>query len=452
MVGSAPHSKLAPARASTQPLYVLDTSHGLPSNQIHRIARDHHNRLWFAGPAGVASFDGSFVRTFDRRVGLHCNGLRCIAVSADSTVWIGTDLGLQALSDSGKPFLDSSPFLQSNGLCEDIVCLGRHLWVGAAQGLLRFEVSNSDLPARLAYFASIGFVESVAAVNEKVAYAASNRLGLIKSDGASWVAIESPLLNGRVVSKLMMGRAGEVWIGTDAGLFQLNSASDEVTPHHFRNVQDGTVTAIADGARELWVAFGNQLIAYPHEASTSNKPQVFEIESRINDLLVDDLDNIWIATDSSGLVVISCLRQAIERIDIGKDGAVFSIKARPNSVYVLGGEKLLQMVNLSDDDVASSVVPGLMPATTVWDSYHDGQGRWIAAQTGLFYAPEGGVYAQMFANHPVLGAPMRVLTPHRDAIWIGSLRGLVRLTNKVATEVRGHDDVSLGYVYTLIDH
>jgi hypothetical protein len=167
-------------------------------------------------------------------------------------------------------------------------------------------------------------------------------------------------------------------------------------------------------------------------------------------LLVDELDNIWIATDSSGLAMISCLRQAIEHIDIGKNGAVFSIKGRPNSKYVIGGKKLLQMINLSSDNATSIAVPGSMAATTAWDSYHDGRGRWVAAQTGLFYAPNGGVYEQMFADHPVLGAPMRVVTPHRDAICIGSLRGLVRLIDGVATEVSGHDGISLGYIYTLV--
>jgi ligand-binding sensor domain-containing protein len=263
MVDPASHSLSALVRANAQPLYVLDASHGLPSNQIHRVARDRHNRLWFAGPAGITCFDGSFVRAFDRRVGLHCNGLRCVAVSDDSTVWIGTDQGLQALSDSGQPFSDSSPFLRPNGLCEDIVCVGQHLWIGAAQGLLRLEVRGGDLPPRLTHAAAIGFVESVAAINEKTADAASNRLGLVKSDGASSGAINSPLLTGRIVSKLKIGVTGVVWIGTDAGLLQLDVASDEVTPHHFRNVQDGAVTAIADGARELWVAFGTSLSLTP---------------------------------------------------------------------------------------------------------------------------------------------------------------------------------------------
>jgi diguanylate cyclase (GGDEF)-like protein len=446
-------SSLALESSNTDVLYVLDSSHGLPSNQIHRIARDHQSRLWLPGPTGVSCFDGSFVRAFDRRSGLQCNGLRCIAISDDGTLWVGTDLGMQALDEFGRPFADSSPFLRPNGLCEDIVCIGRELWVGAAQGLLHFEVETPASPPRLTFSASIGFVESIVAMNARQVYAASNRMGLVKSDGASWSVVESDWLKNRSVGKLVMGRRGEVFVGTDAGLFLLDPATDAVTPHLSRSDEDTTVTAIADGADELWVAFGNRLVAYPRDVGDSaiRRVQVFELESRINDLLIDELDNLWIATDSSGLALISCLRRAIERIDIGANGAVFSIKPRPTPAYVIGGERLLQIVSLPRNAPPTSVpAPGSMPPTTVWDSYHDGQGRWIAAQTGLYYAPDDGLYQQMFADHPVLGAPARVVMPHRGAVWIGTLRGLVRLSNGVPIEVRGHDDASLGYIYTLV--
>ena len=69
------------------PVYVLDSSHGLGSNQIHRIASDAQSRLLLATPVGLARFDGSFTQRWSRQSGLQCNGLRSVAVGANGEIW-----------------------------------------------------------------------------------------------------------------------------------------------------------------------------------------------------------------------------------------------------------------------------------------------------------------------------------------------------------------------------
>ena len=138
------------ADSRSSPLYILDSSSGLGSNQIHRIARDRHSRLWLALPVGLASYDGSFTHQWDRRNGLQCNGLRSVAIGADERVWVGTDLGLELLDGAGRPLSGLIPSNWQFGLCQHIDVSGSNPWIGTAHGLVKLECQEDDQRFRMA--------------------------------------------------------------------------------------------------------------------------------------------------------------------------------------------------------------------------------------------------------------------------------------------------------------
>lgn len=433
----------------------VDSAQGLPSNQIHKIARDRFSRLWLAGPAGLSCFDGSAVHTYDRRNGLRCSGLRSVAVGDDGTLWVGTDQGLEALDADAQPLPWAAWFAWPYGLCEHIDAAGPSIWIGSAHGLVKLDRGSVEAGPRIAFHADVGFVRHIARVSDSQVYAACDTFGLIECDGRSWSQVRCPDLAGHLIMQLELGPDGQLLVGTTSGLFVIDSTS--VAGTSARPIHTGgghEVTAVGADQHGWWVALRDTLVALPYlqPASGAEVMERYQLDSRIKDLAFDDLGNVWIATDTSGLALVSCLRHALKRIDIGNGGAVFSIKPGQADTYAIGGDKLFGIATLAPGAAHATLrSPAGLPQTTVWDSHTDASGLWLATHDGLYHAKPEGALTRVFRDDPVLGAPTRVLLAVRDALWVGTLRGLSRITRASAQEVRPADGQPLGYVYAMYE-
>ena len=402
-----------------------------------------------ATPVGVARYDGSFTRRWGRQEGLNCNGLRCVAVAPDGKIWIGTDLGLELLDQEGRVLDAIDPGGWPFGLCDCIDAGEGNPWIGSAQGLVQLS-KRLDRPGyRISFAADIGFVTDIERLAGHTVVAGSSSHGLIESDGRSWWPYRCEGLIGEKISRLATGFDGRLLVGTQHGLFVLDTARRRIQAQLRLPDVAPEVTAITSAQNLYWIAFGRRLVACMPGPGSLRVVESYQVESQINDLLLDDLGNVWIATESSGLALVSCLRHAIRRIDLGKPGGIFSIKSRGAEVYNVGGDRILSRLDLSAgrEGVLPVVATGL-PESIVWDSLEDDSGIWIATQTGLFHAPVGGAFVHLHASDNVLGAPNRVLIKRDGEVWIGTLRGLARIRDgKVETiEAAG---TSLGYVYSL---
>lgn len=444
--GSRPPRPPPPART---PLYGLDSSQGLASNQIHRIVLDQQSRLWIASPTGAARYDGSRVDLIDKRQGLNCNGLRCVAIDAAGSVWAGTDLGLDRVDERGNAMPGIDQAVWRYGLCQCLDVSGRELWAGTALGLLRLAPDKNGAGYIVDFSADIGFVNDVLRLDQSIVLAASAGEGLIQSDGRSWWNYRCDPLPGLSISRLARGPDSELLVGTNAGLLVVDLDDATVSARIGSRRPDPQVTAICVADHHYWVAFGAELWAYERLDGEFRAVEHYVLDSPINDLLWDHFDNLWIATNNSGLAVVSCLRKAIEPVELGRKGGVFVIKSRgPQSCWI-GGENLLTRLRWVGEapPTVIDVTRGL-PETTIWDCAETEEGVWAATQAGLFLAPHGESFMRMYADHSVLGAACRVLMPRADGLWVGSLRGLVRIHADGAEVIKG-GGAALGYIYAM---
>lgn len=435
--------------AASLPVYVLDSSHGLGSNQIHRIVGDSESRLLLATPVGLARFDGSFTQRWSRQSGLRCNGLRSVAVGANGEIWVGTDLGLELLDGAGKPVRAIEPGAWRFGLCQQIDANGTSPWVGTARGLVRLDRIAASADYEAMFIAETGFVSALLRFSDQRVLAATASCGLIESDGKLWWRYRCQALIGKKIVRLGAASAGRVLVGTDDGAFVIDDETKMAVGRLALADVNPSVSAIAIAIDRYWIAFGRTLVAFSNDPTNPVALECFTLESEINDLLPDSLGNVWIATNASGLAKVSCLRFALQRIDTGRQGGVYSIKPSGADRFTLGGEQLFETVELSGRTPIAPInnTSGL-PETIVWDSFEDAQGTWLATQAGLYYAPRGASFAARFANDPLLGAPSRVLIQRAGELWVGSLRGLARIRDSVAEPVNG-GGTPLGYVYTM---
>lgn len=457
--------------AAGVPLYILDSSRQLVSNQVHRIARDLDCRIWLAGPVGLARFDGSFVKEWDRHNGLQCNGLRSVTIDAIGNVWIGTDLGFEQLDTVGRPLPGVEPGTWRFGLCQHIDASGSDPWLGTAHGLVKLERRDGVTGYRIGFSADVGFVSDVKCVNDDRVLAASSVGGLVETDGKTWWGYRCEGLMGRQVTRIAFSRSGQLLVGTDDGLYVIDDATRTVTSRLKPAQVDPVVTAIGVGADRYWVAFGRTLLAYADDATEASAVEHFRVESPVNDLMIDGLDNVFIATNNSGLAMLSCLRHAVQKIDLGLEGGVYSIKPGIADSYTIGGEHIFGKTVSSPDRHdgvadASSTLPEApawdtlartpialqgwrgLPDTIVWDSLEDETGIWAATQAGLYHAAASGAFTRVFAEDPLLGAPGRVLMRRGEHLWVGTLRGVSCIRGEEAANVDG-DGAPLGYVYAM---
>ena len=436
---------------SERPLYLLDSAGGLPSNQVHQIACDKQNRLWLATPAGLARYDGHFVREWDRRDGLQSNGLRSVAIDPHDVVWIGTDFGFERLDIDGRVLPGVMPGSWEMGLCQAIDVSQPSPWFGTAAGLVKLEVTTDGSGYVVSYVAAVGFVSEVKCLDHCRVIAVLAAGSLIESDGYRFWHYQCPGIDGRTVKHLAIGQSGELLLGTDNGLYVIDKELGVVTAHVTIAQIDLAVSAIVVGEDRYWIAFGRTVVAFTADSTNPRIVEQFVCDSVVNDLLLDAAGNVFLATNSSGLCQISCLRHAVQKIDLGVDGGVYSIKLLRSDAFAIGGEQIFGNTTLPEQGSQALLSRrGSIPQTTIWDSLEDQSGTWIATGLGLFHAAPDGEFTQVFVDDQILNAPARVLLEWGDALWIGTLRGLARVQDGVATSIDGNG-IPLGYVYVMCD-
>ncbi len=88
---------LSVCRAAEERVYLnrfWQTSDGMPSNSVSRIAKDRDGFLWIATGAGVARFDGLRFETFYSTDGLPDTQIYCLQVDQHNRIWVGTRRGV----------------------------------------------------------------------------------------------------------------------------------------------------------------------------------------------------------------------------------------------------------------------------------------------------------------------------------------------------------------------
>ena len=137
-------------------------------------------------------------------------------------------------------------------------------------------------------------------------------------------------------------------MGTSNGLYVLNF-SGKIVDHFFLSDQNRSVSAVVAIVDDWWIAFNHTLVKVSPGTYGIELEDSIRLKSRINDLFVDNLNNIWIATNNSGLQKISCLREVFQHIDCKLDGPVFALNNGPNSDEVLAsGDGFCSKIKLTD--------------------------------------------------------------------------------------------------------
>jgi signal transduction histidine kinase/CheY-like chemotaxis protein/ligand-binding sensor domain-containing protein len=432
----------------------INSDQGLSSEQVHAIDQDSYGRLWLAHPTGISRFNGSRIKLFDNHNGLDCLGLRTLKISSEGVLWIGTDRGLEAMYLEGKKKTWTQQPEWDFGVAESVLPIGSTIWVGTSYGLLKLNDHPTAHTLELVYKEDLGLVRDILSVKEGQLLLATVKHGLVIHNGAAWRPFSNhDLLSGDAVLCMAQTLDGYLLVGTTDGLFVIDS--EEKIIEHFK-LPDSTnkVTAIAVQGDQWCLGIGHLVVLVNWGADGVHIEETCDINSTINELFVDQVGNIWIATNNQGLKKISCLRQAFYQLNCGKQGAAYSVKESPiQNRLQIGGDGFFSTISTEEHLQKRPLENNpYLPPTIVWDSLVDPvdpSRLWLATEDGLYFSTGKDAQRRFTSEEKSLNSPNRVLLRRDKELWLGTISGLFKIENGTTQEILGSDGGRFGYVYAL---
>ncbi|MBM3216075.1 hypothetical protein FJZ36_14305, partial [Candidatus Poribacteria bacterium] len=233
---------------------------GLASENVRDIASDIDGGLWFATSAGLSRFDGLWT-TFTRVEGLPSNDIRALAPVGDNDLWIATAAGVSHLRRSSPGAWDielADTALPGVEVFDVVVARNADrpsVWAGTRDGLHAFTdgrwtqfAPTAATPVRVLASDVNGFLWCARDRRGEEPYAVL-RVPAVGAPPDTFPLPDS--LGAAAVRAIFSPDPGTLWVGTSAGLLELDGDWSE--PLFPPGVVDVTgFTRHPDGS--LWIA------------------------------------------------------------------------------------------------------------------------------------------------------------------------------------------------------
>ncbi len=320
------------------PLKLYTTADGLPSDRIHAILPDSHGYLWLGTSDGIARFDGYGFTGLGVPEGLPGPEVGDLLEAGDGAYWAATNRGIVRWNPAREPTGPPASMLvvhpagagggdEVEALLED----GGVLWAGTRDGLYRVSPSGRSWAAERVRFEPPGNAD--ARIVNALARGPGGDLfvgtegGLFRlRAGSTAVRVGGPNGPPRTVRALLAEPDGPLWVGTLAeGIAEVRrSASGELVARHAFGSENGLagnhVTALkrtSDG--EIWAAcFGGVSEIAADRASVRSHTMAQGLAGfGIWSLAEDGEGNLWIGSDDAGVMRLA--RNGFRRLD-SRDG------------------------------------------------------------------------------------------------------------------------------------
>lgn len=428
-------------------IQILSNPAGLPDRfSISAIVTGQGQAMWVATDSGLVKFEGlSRAQIFSAANGLASDVVFSVLPHPDGGVWVGTTLGLQRLGQKGRPdVIQTVSGLPGTNVRAMLYDNEGGLWLCLENGLARLPgvawqledsppVAGQPLrtflagPPGKAYAAGLDhiyflddsgnwqafeqglhgeLIATLARDSQGNIWAGTNR-GLLRLEGQTWMP------DARVPSadqvNAILARADGLWVGTTAGVYQLQKDSISLHNHQSGALGMDNVTSIwPTRSGDLWVGTVNG------GASRWNGVNWMTINRDSTGLgladnivlvgLEDSAGNLWFGT-----------RDGLSRLQQGADPTrpdAWSTQRPP----ALGGTQIQAIhedvrrpgliwvgtqtgLNLIDGlQVSTFTIQDGLPALGINSIDQSGDGTpWVGTNAGLYYHHDAGQGPRMVA-------------------------------------------------------
>jgi len=313
----------------------LNVEDGLPSRTIWTISIDKKNIVWLGTSNGLVKYDGSEIQTYrnsqDPTGTNDVNLVRSIHIDSNSEVLVGTLNGL-AKVDLVSNTLRSVNITQSLEYFSVYFIhqsSDKHYWLGTNKGLvhlsenLRF-ISTTKLSSDQKE-ANSNRVNSILEFDDYLLLGTNS--GLLKYDfkDENIVSQFESTRKNLLIQSLFRQRNGQVWAGTNEGLYKVNLSNSEIENTHGDLIKD-FVYDIVETTNDLWVATRNQGLFRINISNSMinnysySKDDIFSVSDYDTySLALDATGGIWVGTFNAGLNFLNLNSLRFERLFDGEN-------------------------------------------------------------------------------------------------------------------------------------
>lgn len=335
----------------------LDMKAGLPHNWINAVYEDSHGFVWVATyGGGIVRYDGyGFTKTFspELNIQMQSNSCRSIAEDRFNRLWVVFDEGVSVISlktynNAGAESFgtDISDILQQEGT-KVMRDAKDNIWLLAGKKAYKFVF---DEEGHIKHKYSAAFTSNTPDI----------AIADIDGDGTAWASIDGGVYkltveHGKLAKHPVrelatlfnkayftgfMRHNGDLWVGTNMGLFRHVTATEELRQY----THDGKpgclahdfVTCIATGPTgKLMIGSLGGVNIYDHNSdgfsylrADEKKPGIRLSSNFVHCIYVKN-GNVWIGTDNGGITKFSLSKLNLENIT-HRDGDNTSLS--PNCV------------------------------------------------------------------------------------------------------------------------
>lgn len=418
------------------------TENGLPQNSVHQVFQSSDGYIWIATEDGIARFDGIDFKVFNHEntAAFTSSDTCCIAEDAHRSLWIGTSDGLIQYAKGTfrhYPLADVVLSLSTDDNGDLVILTGN--------SLLRFdgkEFSPLPLPS--------------SATSTAIAKAA---------DGSLWVASTAGIfqyqhdhllpvpLNPSIAKESIEGigplPGNGVWLRTTSNITLIQSG-------HQRTLQTGhdlaatrIQSALADSRGDLWIGTNQGLFVLGLRNSNAQPQRQSALgTSSILSSFEDREGNLWIGTETSGLDILR--QQNFRTVPELSDHVITAIAQTTDGAIWAGtnGDGLnrwqagkLQSYGIHNG-LLSEIILALAPGAngSVWVGTADGLNHIEAAKV-TSYTSADGLPDDLIRS---------LLVDSDGSLWIGTRRGLAHWQNNRFTVLTQADGLKSNLIGALV--
>ena len=285
---------------------------GLIDNSVSCASIDNNGSIWFGTQNGISKFDGSNweSHTTTTDSGMIDNTITSIHTTSNNDLWIGTDFGTCMYSGQNWTCYTTNEGLGDNRVKYIKEAPDGKIWFGEYDGLSIFDGSNwttynmsSGLP--------FGGIQHIEFDSNGDAWLGSGFGGLIKFDGTNFIIYNTSngLINS-IVNSITIDGQNKKWTGTATGISVFDNNNNwlkDYTQMYLLPPPDTLNPVIDldfDSQGLLWVGIYVDYLLDGGVAMYNGFSWVdFNMSDGligpvITDLVIDDLDQVWITTGS----------------------------------------------------------------------------------------------------------------------------------------------------------
>ena len=271
---------------------------GLTNGYIRALLEDDKGRIWMGADDGLFRWKGGRIERVDKRDGVPSSSIHSIYEDRQGRVWAGGYHFLRFDKDRGREF--RLPGGVDDNVKSILQTRDGTMWVGTVSGLQR-EISGPNAPVPV--FKRVKEIHStVRTLLEEAGdtlWIGTIGEGVMRYRNGRFSRLAASLsLPSNTILSIFLGIGHDLWIGTQAGLVQLNkTAATTVALPDFAGADFGTIWSDRDGA--LWVSsahlfriMGRRVERQRLSGSLANV--------RIRNVFRDRSGTLWFGTEGKG--------------------------------------------------------------------------------------------------------------------------------------------------------